>query len=478
MNNVSEEFFVKKILLDKVVTEKNSVSITYLIDGESNVVTLKYHDVNFDAEIFKDKTSKIKFAVSLGVFGIARFAAVLPRRVDLSKYREWIHPNLITFMEYVLQGKWSEHRYQVGRMNYSHPEFFLGEEAGVLNNNWPIWELQEGLHRVLLASGSGKDSALCCLMLEKACIPYDLVTYLHDHYGCVENQDSLFSKVTQNLRFENQYKVTIHDEYFPWLEKRIAEFNVHKYVNKYFRREAGEVFFLSLALIPIQITKNISLQLFGNEKSADRPNMVDDKTGNIVAHQWAKSYEGERALYDLYGEMFRGVNRVSLTKPIHDVKIFQTLFDLDAELPYLTNSCNVRKPWCCRCEKCAYVFSGFSAFGDHEKVVRAFGENLFDEPKILPVWEELLGLKKHIPWECVGHPEEVQLYFYKVRSKGINGCAVKMFEDKILTRFTEKGEIEKYFDGIEENYSKVYEEHHFMPDWLWSPIRKRVFQQA
>ncbi len=30
----------------------------------------------------------------------------------------------------------------------------------------------------------------------------------------------------------------------------------------------------------------------------------------------------------------------------------------------------------------------------------------------LNIWEELPGLKNFIPWECVGHPEEVQLYFY------------------------------------------------------------------
>lgn len=38
----------------------------------------------------------------------------------------------------------------------------------------------------------------------------------------------------------------------------------------------------------------------------------------------------------------------------------------------------------------------------------------------LNIWEELPGLKNFIPWECVGHPEEVQLYFYKVKNMGVD----------------------------------------------------------
>lgn len=480
MHGVSKAFFVEEIVLADVNIANDSISITYLIDGEPNVVTLKYHDVTFGAEVFKEKSSQTKFAVSLGVFGVARFAAVLPHRIDFSKYREWIHPKLIQFLKYVLQGKWSEHRYQVGRMSYLHPEFILGEndDKSIGNNIWPIWKLQEDSHKVLLASGSGKDSVLCALMLEKAGIPYDIVTYLHDHYGPVEKQDRIFSGVTQRLGFGRQFKITVHDAYFPWLEERIAVFKIQQQIDKYFRREAGEVFFLSLALIPIQIANNLSLQIFGNEKSADIPNLVDPRTQETVAHQWAKSYEGEKTLHELYSDMFSGVNRVSLTKPVHDVKIFQTLFDLDTELPYLTNSCNVRKPWCCHCEKCAYVFAGFSAFGVHDKVVKAFGKDLFNERSVLPIWEELLGLKGYVPWECVGHPNEVQLYFYKVRNKGVKGCAVEMFEDRVLKRFIEQRELETYFDGLEENYSRVYEEHHFMPNWLWGAVKRDVFELA
>lgn len=474
MTDIPEDFFVNEITLHKVTVGLDSISIAYLVDGEENNILLKYPDVRFDSGLFKDASKKMQFAVSLGVFGAARFGAVLPGRVDLSKYKEWIHPDLISFMQYVLRGHWSEHRYQVGRMDYRHPVFFLGEEEGQqpgLNNSWPIWELHNPPHKVLLASGSGKDSVLCSLMLESAGISYDVLTYLYDYYGSVDNQDNLFSKVNENLKFENQYKIVVHDEYFPWLNKRMAEFNIDELTNN-FRKESGEVYFFCYAIIPVQLAKNLCLQVYGNEKSADRSNLIDDKTGEMVAHQWAKSYASEKAFHDLYSKMFGGINFLSLTKPIHDVKVFETLFRLDPDIAYHTNSCNIKKPWCCRCEKCAYVFLGFSTFGDHKKVVTAFGKDLFDDPELLPIWEELLGLKGYIPWECVGHPEEVQLYFYKISSKGIKGCAITLFEQKILPEIPKQVGIENYFSKIEDSYSKVYEDHHSMPTWLWQPIKK------
>jgi len=64
-------------------------------------------------------------------------------------------------------------------------------------------------------------------------------------------------------------------------------------------------------------------------------------------------------------------------------------------------------------------------------MIETFGNNLFEMEENLPIWEELLGLKGYIAWECVGIPEETQLYFYKLYVRGIQGKAPSLFEGKI-----------------------------------------------
>ena len=258
-------------------------------------------------------------------------------------------------------------------MDYRTPKTLYAESELGSRAHWPIWKRTEahGIKppKVVIAFGSGKDSLLCTQLAENAGLEYDLITYIYDLYGDPEMQVALFSNITRSLRCRNKHVIYMYDSYFPWLRVHLERHNVLKPcgvsgARKPFRTEAGEVFFGSLSFFPVQVIHNIELQLVGNERSADAPNLVDDATGEAVAHQWEKSLQGEQVLYDLFGKMFRGMNRVSLTKPIHDVMIFKTLFRLAGDLSYATNSCNIKKPWCCACEKCAYIFAGFSVAQD------------------------------------------------------------------------------------------------------------------
>ncbi|MDY7007391.1 MAG: hypothetical protein SWX82_26540 [Cyanobacteriota bacterium] len=97
----------------------------------------------------------------------------------------------------------------------------------------------------------------------------------------------------------------------------------------------------------------------------------------------------------------------------------------------------------------------------------------------LYIWSELLGLKGYIPWECVGMPEETQLYFYKLYQQGVRNQAfaergvsyIALFEKEILTPLQNSGKsVENYFKQIKNKFSQVYEDHHTMPEWLWEKI--------
>ena len=94
--------------------------------------------------------------------------------------------------------------------------------------------------------------------------------------------------------------------------------------------------------------------------------------------------------------MFEGVNFVSLTKPIYDMKIFDLFFPLKNQIIYAPNSCNVQKPSGGRCEQCCYVFADFCVYGEVSKMIQAFGKNLLEMEESLTIWEDLLGLNGYI----------------------------------------------------------------------------------
>jgi hypothetical protein len=155
--------------------------------------------------------------------------------------------------------------------------------------------------------------------------------------------ETVFGRIRGSAPDVPLHTVVIHDTFDPWLRRRMAEHGITDPIvaegrSKPFRTEAGEVFAGSFAMVPLQVARGINVQAFGNERSADFPNLVHPDTGEALAHQFAKSATAERLVSDLYGQLFDNVDRVSLTKATYDVKIFESLFALAGDLPYLTNS--------------------------------------------------------------------------------------------------------------------------------------------
>ena len=164
--------------------------------------------------------------------------------------------------------------------------------------------------------------------------------------------------------------------------------------------------------------------------------------------------------------MFEGVNFVSLTKPIYDIKIFDLFFPLKNQIIYAPNSCNVQKPWGGRCEQYCYVFADFCVYGEVSKMIQVFGKNLLEMEESLTIWEDLLELNGYIAWKCVGLPEETQWYFYKLYFRGVKGQGINLFEQEVLNYLKSKGKnyVEQYFSEIEQRFSEVYKNYNSIPE--------------
>ncbi len=147
----------------------------------------------------------------------------------------------------------------------------------------------------------------------------------------------------------------------------------------------------------------------GNSRSDDEPN-VRSYLGRPVNHQWTKSYEFETALRSYRDRWLPGAPGYSSPlRPLHEVQVIASLAgDVDAYLR--TASCNQVRGggWCRSCAKCAWVFLATAALFGHDLAIRKTGGDMFADPALAGVYQEMAGLTGVKPFECTGSEDEVK----------------------------------------------------------------------
>jgi UDP-N-acetyl-alpha-D-muramoyl-L-alanyl-L-glutamate epimerase len=147
----------------------------------------------------------------------------------------------------------------------------------------------------------------------------------------------------------------------------------------------------------------------GNSRSDDEPN-VRSYLGRPVNHQWTKSYEFETALSSYRDRWLPGAPGYSSPlRPLHEVQVIASLAgDVDAYLR--TASCNQVRGggWCRSCAKCAWVFLATAALFGHDLAIRKTGGDMFADPALAGVYQEMAGLTGVKPFECTGSEDEVK----------------------------------------------------------------------
>ncbi|HEV7558466.1 MAG TPA: hypothetical protein VGO00_23515, partial [Kofleriaceae bacterium] len=234
--------------------------------------------------------------------------------------------------------------------------------------------------------------------------------YSHSIYGPAASQHALLERVASRsarVRAERQW---IYDDLLdsPVLELR-PELGVRTLT-------AAETPASVFAALPLALARGYRGLVVAHEAGANTANLVAD--GEPINHQWGKSWEAEQML-DGYvrRELLANVGYWSVLQPIHDELIFE-LLARDAELAPLTHSCNIAKPWCGACAKCAYVWLQMAAHLPASIVEATFsGADLGERPDNERWFRELLGLAAHSPFECVGSPAEARLALAQLAAK-------------------------------------------------------------
>lgn len=183
---------------------------------------------------------------------------------------------------------------------------------------------------------------------------------------------------------------------------------------------------ISFFTIVLSLLAGYDSVFFSSERSSSYGNV--DYLGMEVNHQWSKSLEAEFMLAGYIKEhITTDVKYLNVIRPLSELHI-ANIFTHYPQYFHTATSCNRNwvlaerttdaPRWCGHCPKCAFSFSLLAAYLPRETVVSIFDKNLFDNPNLLSLYQELWGVNGFKPFECVGTPEEAQAAFYLAHKQG------------------------------------------------------------
>jgi hypothetical protein len=380
--------------------------------------TVWYEDLDLNAlarQHGDDLIDRLAFHVAL--FQLNAACSLRPDRIELGPWARFLTPELAMLWRTVFRNVWAQWRWEHDLPDYV-PEF---SDAPVPAP--PPARVPEGATELLAFCGGGKDSLVALKLLERARLPFATLGYAHSIYGGAAQQHALLDRVggaSARVRAERQW---VHDDFLdsPIVKLRGKQLGIKSLL-------AAETPASLFATLPLALARGYRGLVLAHEASANAPNLV--WKGERVNHQWGKGWEAEQLL-DGYvrHHLLANVRYFSVLAPVHDEVIFE-LLSREPELAAVTHSCNVRKPWCGECAKCAYVWLQFAAHLPGEVVMKTFGDNFGERDANAHHFRELLGLTEHTPFECVGSADESRLAVALARARSAIGPKLAALADR------------------------------------------------
>ncbi len=349
--------------------------------------TVWYEDVDLDALAAQHGELVERLAFHVAMFQLNTTCSLQPATIELGPYARFATARFRALWQTVFHRVWGQWRWQHDS-EYAGPRFVDPIAPPVTAVPTPAGPVE-----LLAFCGGGKDSLVALALLERADLRFATLGYAHSSYGNADAQHALIERVaatTARSRRERQ-----------WVLDDFADAPLGASIL------AAETPASVFAALPLALARGYRGLVVAHEASANTANLV--WRGEPINHQWGKSAEAEALLDDhVRSELLADVRYFSVLQPVHDEVIFELLARDAARAP-LTHSCNVAKPWCGRCAKCAYVWLQMAAHLPAEIVAATFGADLGERPENDRWFRELFGLTEHSPFECVGSPAEARL---------------------------------------------------------------------
>ncbi len=245
----------------------------------------------------------------------------------------------------------------------------------------------------LVPLGGGKDSLVTAEVLRSAKIPFE--TFSLNSYPIIAQQVGML---------ESTHVKAIRE-----IDPQLFELNATGAYNGHI---PVSLIYACTAVVVATIQR-FKYIVLSNEQSANHGNV--EYLGSTVNHQWSKSYEFERLFHDYVQQTVApDIEYFSVLRPVHELHIAQQFAQYPQWLDTFT-SCNknfsqastMTQRWCGSCAKDLFVFTMLAPFVPHDRLIEAFGYNLFENESLLPLLQQLAGHRDHKPFDCVGTPEEI-----------------------------------------------------------------------
>lgn len=340
----------------------------------------------------------------------------------------------------------------LGEMFYQNNIDFRGlakirVQPDAKNHDYPTLKKTQTKAKYLATMGGGKDSIVTGEMLKKRHL--DFTWFMIEPWSVCKKVIKASGNNKSIIIGRNPKK------YF----SKVIELNKKGFYNGHVPITSTYIFGAVLAAKIHGFTHLV----LSNERSANIGNVK--YLGMEVNHQYSKSFEFEKAAHDYIKKYIDPqIYFFSLLRNLYEIQVAQKFCDYPQYFSKFL-SCNVGLSkgggWCGECSKCAFVFAILSAFLEPQILQKIFRKNLFEDKKLFPIFEELLGIKGFKPFNCVGVPEEVwlALYLAKTRfySNGSGGERRVARTSKKLPYLFSKIPVErgkKYFDLLTDTTQK------------------------
>ena len=347
------------------------------------------------------------------------------------------------------------------KINFRKPNFITIKSKR--DKNLPRFGLGR-LHRggILVPVGGGKDSAVTLEILKKN----------KKQINCFSlNPSEAAKKIMKIAGCKNPIVVRRK------IDEKLLALNRRGFLNGHTPFSAY-LAFLSILCAVIFDQKYIA---FSNERSSNEGNVK--YLGKIINHQYSKSFNFEKR-FRKYSKKYlaKNIEYFSFLRPFYEIQIAK-LFSKYPKYFSAFLSCNeayktasgTKKPtkrWCGNCPKCLFVFTTLYPFVNKQKLIKIFGENLFNK-KLLSTMQELIGERKFKPFECVGTKKESLFAFYLSWKKSKSELPketpflLKYFRNKVLPKYPS---LEKE----PQNFLNSWNNQHNLPKEFEKSLKKVV----
>lgn len=446
------------------------VQIGYSVDAKYRFVTKVFYPAGELAALKAkvDEHTHRRIFCHIALVECFKFLVTFPETLDINVIADGLGAESLEFFRQVAGRAWSQHLYQNGVTGYWAPKMVYEGKLGG-NKAYVLPQDKKDGERFLGSNGGGKDSFLVMKIMERAGLDFGIFQHARSEYGKLEFQHTVQDKVFKHiptLAKDRVHRISVIDDYTDgtFVSRANPDLKGDSTFGNPCQVGWPEMVFEA---IPFIINHNYHYFTLGNERSADSVQAQWDKLDDReVNHQWLKSFQAQDILSKFLREnMIQDFHVFSMLKPLYDYRIYEDLKPYPEILSSI-HSCNLIKPWCKECSKCAYVWANLCARFGPAKLQPIFNENLFDKPELQLYWRELMGLEAHNAWECVGETHETRLAMKRcLEDHRMTGQALEVFKAEVLA----KGPID--WDSLLVRFDKVHEENIGIPPHIFDKVK-------